>query len=79
MRVWDDEMNLLPRGIPFPAPSLTGRFVRQRCPARDRSCLVLMGWMVLGLLSSQAVCFSHWKTRLPLGHCLAAALSALAG
>jgi hypothetical protein len=27
--------------------------------------------MVAGLLLSQTVCFDHWKTRLPLGHCLA--------
>jgi hypothetical protein len=28
--------------------------------------------MVAGLLLSETVCFSHWKARLPLGHCLAA-------
>ena len=27
--------------------------------------------MVAALLLSQTVCFDHWKTRLPLGHCLA--------
>ena len=27
--------------------------------------------MVAGLLLSQTVCFDRWKTRLPLGHCLA--------
>ena len=46
-------------------------FLRQHCPARDHRHLVLLGWMVAGLLLSQTVCFDHWKTRLPLGHCLA--------
>ncbi len=50
---------------------LTG-FLRQHCPARDQRHLVLLAWMVPGLLLSQTVCFDHWKTRLPLGHCLAA-------
>ena len=50
---------------------LTG-FLRQHCPARDQRHLVLLGWMVTGLLLSQTVCFDHWKTRLPLGRCLAA-------
>ena len=46
-------------------------FLRQHCPARDQRHLVLLGWMVAGLFLSQTVCFDHWKTRLPLGHCLA--------
>ena len=46
-------------------------FIRQHCPARDQRHLVLLGWMVAGLLLSQTVCFDHWKTRLPLGNCLA--------
>ena len=46
-------------------------FLRQHCPARDQRHLVLLGWMVAALLLSQTVCFDHWKTRLPLGHCLA--------
>ena len=50
---------------------LTG-FLRQHCPARDQRHLVLLAWMVAGLLLSQTVCFDHWKTRLPLGSCLAA-------
>ncbi len=49
---------------------LTG-FLRQHCPVRDQRHLVLLGWMVAGLLLSQTVCFDHWKTRLPLGYCLA--------
>ena len=47
-------------------------FLRQHCPVRDQRHLVLLGWMVAGLLLSQTVCFDHWKSRLPLGHCLAA-------
>jgi hypothetical protein len=47
-------------------------FLRQHCPVRDQRHLVLLGWMVAGLLLSQTVCFDHWKTRLPLGRCLAA-------
>jgi hypothetical protein len=47
-------------------------FLRQHCPARDQRHLVLLVWMVAGLLLSETVCFDHWKTRLPLGHCLAA-------
>ena len=47
-------------------------FLRQHCPVRDQRHLILLGWMVVGLLLSQIVCFDHWKTRLPLGHCLAA-------
>lgn len=47
-------------------------FLRQHCPVRDQRHLVLLGWMVAGLLLSQTVCFDHWKTRLPLAHCLAA-------
>jgi hypothetical protein len=47
-------------------------FLRQHCPVRDQRHLVLLGWMVTGLLLSQTVCFDHWKTRLPLGRCLAA-------
>jgi hypothetical protein len=50
---------------------LTG-FLRQHCPVRDQRHLALLVWMVAGLLLSQTVCFDHWKTRLPLGHCLAA-------
>jgi hypothetical protein len=46
--------------------------LRQHCPARDQRHLVLLRWMVAGLLLSQAVCFDHWKARLPLGHCLVA-------
>ena len=46
-------------------------FIRQHCRARDQRHLVLLGWMVAGLLLSQTVCFDHWKTRLPLGNCLA--------
>ena len=46
--------------------------LRQHCPARDQRHLVLLSWMVAGVLLSQTVCFDHWKTRLPLGHCLAA-------
>jgi hypothetical protein len=46
-------------------------FLRQHCPVRDQRHLVLLGWMVAGLLLSQTVCFDHWKTRLPLGRCLA--------
>ena len=45
--------------------------LRQHCPARDQRHLVLLSWMVAGVLLSQTVCFDHWKTRLPLGHCLA--------
>jgi hypothetical protein len=47
-------------------------FLRQHCPVRDRRHLVLLGWMVVGLLLSETVCFDRWKTRLPLAHCLAA-------
>jgi hypothetical protein len=47
-------------------------FLRQHCPVADQRHLVLLVWMVAGLLLSQTVCFDHWKTRLPLGHCLAA-------
>ena len=47
-------------------------FLRQHCPIRDQRRLVLLGWMVTGLLLSETVCFDHWKTRLPLAHCLAA-------
>jgi hypothetical protein len=48
------------------------RFLRQHCPARDQRHLVLLAWMVAGLLLSETVCFDHWKTRLPMAHCLAA-------
>jgi hypothetical protein len=47
-------------------------FLRQHCPARDQRHLSMLGLMVSGLLVSETVCFDHWKTRLPLGHCLAA-------
>ncbi len=47
-------------------------FLRQHCTARDQRNLVRLSWMVAELLLSQTVCFDHWKTRLPLGHCLAA-------
>jgi hypothetical protein len=50
---------------------LTG-FLRQHCPVRDQRHLVLLAWMVAGLLLSETVCFDRWKSRLPLGHCLAA-------
>jgi hypothetical protein len=50
---------------------LTG-FLRQHCPARDQRHLVQRAWMVAGLSLSETVCFDHWKTRLPLAHCLAA-------
>ena len=50
---------------------LTG-FLRQHCPVADRRHLVLLAWMVAGLLLSETVCFDRWKTRLPLGYCLAA-------
>ena len=33
---------------------------------------MLLAWMVAGLLLSETVCFDHWKTKLPLAHCLAA-------
>ena len=46
-------------------------FLRQHCPVRDQRHLVLLGWMVAGLLLSETVCFDRWKSRLPLGHCLA--------
>jgi hypothetical protein len=46
-------------------------FLRHHCPVRDQRHLVLLGWMVAGLLLSQAVCVDYWKTRLPLGYCLA--------
>ena len=45
--------------------------LRQHCPARDQRHLVLLAWMVAGLLLSETVCTGHWKTRLPVGHCLA--------
>ena len=48
------------------------RFLRQHCPVCDERHLVLLGWMVAGLLLSETVCFDHWKTKLPLAHCLAA-------
>ncbi len=65
-----------PNHVPMASPAqlhceLT-RFLRQHCPARDQRHLVLLVWMVAGLLLSETVCFDHWKTRLPLGHCLAA-------
>jgi hypothetical protein len=47
-------------------------FLRQHCPVRDQRHLVLLGWMVAGLSLSETVCFDRWKTRLPLGYCLAA-------
>ena len=47
-------------------------FLRQHCPARDQRHLVLLAWMVAGLALSETVCFDRWKTRLPLGYCLAA-------
>jgi hypothetical protein len=47
-------------------------FLRQHCPARDQRHLVLLAWMVAGLSLSETVCFDRWKTRLPLGYCLAA-------
>ncbi len=47
-------------------------FLRQHCPVQDQRHLVLLGWMVAGLLLSQTVCFDHWRSRLPLGRCLAA-------
>jgi len=50
---------------------LTG-LLRQHCPARDQRHLTQLGWMVAGLLLSETVCFDRWKSRLPLGHCLAA-------
>ena len=50
---------------------LTG-FLRQHCSVRDQRHLVLLGWMVVGLLLSETVCFDRWKMRLPLAHCLAA-------
>lgn len=50
---------------------LTG-LMRQHCPARAQRHLTQLGWMVAGLLLSETVCFDRWKSRLPLGHCLAA-------
>jgi len=47
-------------------------FLRQHCPVRDQRHLVLLAWMVAGLSLSETVCFDRWKTRLPLGYCLAA-------
>ncbi len=38
----------------------------------DQRHLMLLGWMVVGLLLSQTVCFDCWNTVLHLGHCLAA-------
>ena len=46
--------------------------LRQHSAFCDQRHLVLLGWMVVGLLLSQTVCFDHWNTVLPLGHCLAA-------
>ena len=47
-------------------------FLRQHCPVHDQRHLVLLAWMVAALLLSETVCFDRWKTRLPLGYCLAA-------
>jgi hypothetical protein len=46
-------------------------FLRQHCPVRDQRHLVLLAWMVAALLLSETVCFDRWRSRLPLGHCLA--------
>jgi len=50
---------------------LTG-FLRQHCPVCDERHLVLLGWMVVGLLLSQTVCFDQWKRSVPLNRSLPA-------